>query len=85
MIRNATYNVTTTNGKHYIWRFEECIPDKDDYGNKMYILYFTPSNDRFLIDCRYMKQYNFTKICVEFLLNYYGKNLDELYEVESND
>lgn len=76
----ATYTVTTKNGKAYKWTFEECEVNNEDYGNKKYIAYTMPSGDSFLLDCRYVSNYNFTKICVDFLLEWYGENLDELSE-----
>ena len=82
---NATYVVTTTSGKSYKWYFEEGIVDPNDYGNKKYISYTMPSGDTFMIDCRYNTNYNFTKICVEFLINWYGDNLDELYEEDEDE
>ena len=78
-MKKATYIVTATSGKQYKWTFEECVINPEDYGNKRYIAYTMPSGDTFLIDCRYT-EYNFEKICVEFLINYYGENLDELSE-----
>lgn len=83
-MKKANYNITCTNGKSYKWTFEECVVNPEDYGNKRYIAYHTPSGDISLIDCRYT-EYNFTKICVEFLLNFYGENLDELYEEDETD
>lgn len=75
-----TYAITTKNGKIYKWTFEECETDPNDYGNKRYISYITPSGDAFLLDCRYLKNYNFNKICVDFLHEWYGENLAELCE-----
>mgnify|MGYP003292523804 CR=1 FL=1 len=78
-MKKATFTVTTTNGKTLTWKFQECESNLNDYGNKKYIVYTTPSGEVFSIDCRYNINYDFIKICVEFLLNYYGKNLDELW------
>lgn len=79
-MKKATYIITTTNGNTYKWIFKECKIDPQDYENKHYIAYTMPSGDSFLLDCRYEKEYNFTKICVKFLIEWYGSNLDELYE-----
>ena len=76
---NARYTVTTKNGKTYKWSFTES-KNKGDYGNGIYIGIITPSGDFSSMDCRYIKDYNFTKTCVEYLLRYYGENLDELSE-----
>ena len=75
-----TYTVTAKSGKYYKWTFEECEIDSNDYGNKRYIYYIMPSGDSFMIDCRYSEQYDFRKICVDFLLNWYGDNLYQLSE-----
>ena len=79
-MEKATYNITCTNGKSYKWTFEECVINSKDYGNKHYIAYTTPSGDVFLIDCRYTPKYDFRKTCVDFLIKWYGDNIDELYE-----
>ena len=81
-MKKATFEIVTISEKTYRWKFEECEIDPNDYGNKHYIKYITPSKDEFLLDCRYATNYNFIKLCVEFLINYYGENLDELYEVD---
>ena len=79
-MKKATYTVTAKSGKSYKWTFEECEINPNDYGNKRYISYIMPSGDAFMIDCRYSEKYDFRKICVDFLLNWYGDNLDELSE-----
>lgn len=84
-MKKATYIVTAKSGKQYKWTFEECEINPEDYGNKRYIDCRTPSGGGLLIDCRYTKNYSFTKICVEYLLLYYGENLDELWEAEEED
>lgn len=73
------FTVTTVNGKTYTWKFTE-TKSEGDYGNGIYIMIVAPSGDIFSLDCRYAKAYNFTKACVEYLYEYYGDNLDELYE-----
>ena len=75
----ANYTVTTKNGKVYKWSFTEC-KSEGDYGNGIYIVVTCPSGDRSSVDCRYMIGYKFHKACVDYLLTYYGENLDELYE-----
>ena len=75
----ASYTVTTKNGKVYGWSFTEG-KSEGDYGNGMYIAVKSPSGDVSLLDCRYVKGYQFHKACVDYLLNYYGENLDELSE-----
>ena len=75
----ATYTVTTKNGKVYKWSFKE-YKDESDYGNGVYIDVKFPSGDKSLLDCRYMIGYKFHKACVDYLLDYYGENLDELSE-----
>ena len=75
----ASYTVTTKNGKVYKWSFTECKND-GDYGNGIYIRIQAPSGDVFGWDCRYMTKYSFHKACVDYLLTYYGENLDELSE-----
>ena len=75
----VTYTVTTKNGKAYKWSFAES-KNKDDYGNGIYIGIETPSGDIFSLDCRYITGYKFHKTCVDYLLSYYGNNLDELCE-----
>lgn len=79
----ANYTVKTMNGKVYRWSFTEG-KNEGDYGNGIYIGITSPSGDFFSMDCRYMKGYKFHKACVEYLLNYYGENLDELYEDEQD-
>lgn len=76
---NANYTVIAVDGKAYKWSFFES-KNEGDYGNGIYIGVKAPSGDTFSLDCRYVTNYNFTKTCVECLLNYYGENLDELYE-----
>ena len=75
----SSYTITTINGKAYRWSFTES-KSEGDYGNGIYIIITSPSGDRFLMDCRYMGGYNFRKACVNYLLNYYGENIDELSE-----
>lgn len=77
-VMEATYTVTT-NGKVYKWSFTES-KSEDDYGNGIYIAVKSPSGDVFSYDCRYMIGYEFHKACVDYLLAYYGENLDELSE-----
>lgn len=81
-MKTAKYEVLATNGKTYIWSFYECEPDPNDYGNGIYISIEKPSGDYSLIDCRYIRNYDFNRTCVDYLLNYYGENLDELTTVE---
>ena len=75
----ATFRVLAKSGQSYRWRFTEC-QDIDDYGNGIYIRIKHPSGDCTYLDCRYDKNYNFRKTCVDFLTEYYGTNLDELSE-----
>ena len=75
----ANYTVTTKNGKVYRWSFTKCKND-GDYGNGIYIAVKSPSGDISSLDCRYAINYKFHKACVDYLLNYYGDNLDELSE-----
>lgn len=75
----ASYTVTTKNGKAYKWSFTESKRD-GDYGNGIYIAVETPSGDIFSLDRRYAIGYDFRKACVDYLLVYYGENLDELSE-----
>lgn len=84
-MKKATYIVTATSGKQYKWTFEECEINPEDYGTKMYIAYTTPSGDSFLIDCRYAQKYDFNRICVDFLLKWYGENFAELWEADEED
>ena len=84
-MKKATYIVTAKSGKQYKWTFEECEVNSEDYGNKKYIAYTKPSGDTFLIDCRYAPKYDFNRICVDFLLVYYGDNFAELYEADEED
>lgn len=75
----ANYTVTTKNGKCCHWRFSEC-KSRGGFGNGIYIAVLSPSGDLSSIDCRYMTDYSFNKACVDYLLAYYGDNLDELSE-----
>ena len=75
--KEATYTILATNGKNYQWSFYES-KDNNDYGNGVYIAIQSPSNDYPYLDCRYYRNYDFDKVCVEWLINYYGENLDEL-------
>ena len=75
----ASYTVTTKNGNTYNWSFTE-HKDDTDYGNGVYISIIAPSGDAFMLDCRYNTDYKFHKACVDYLLTYYGDNLDELSE-----
>lgn len=75
----ATYTVTTKDGQGYKWSFAES-KNNGDYGNGVYIAVQSPSGDISSLDCRYMVGYKFHKVCVDFLLAYYGENLDELSE-----
>ena len=84
-MKTATYIATVKNGKTYKWTFEECIINTEDYGNKRYIAYTMPSGDKFLLDCRYAQKYDFNKICVDFLLEWYGENFAELCEEDEED
>ncbi len=84
-MKTATYIVTAKSGKTYKWTFEECIINTEDYGNKRYIAYTMPSGDKFLLDCRYAQKYDFNKICVDFLLEWYGENFAELCEEDEGN
>ena len=75
----ATYTVLAKSGKEYKWYFEEG-KNEGDYGNGIYIGVKHPSGDWGSLDCRYMTGYNFKKVCVDYLIAYYGENLDELSE-----
>lgn len=75
----AIYTVTTKNGKLYKWSFIEG-KNEGDYGNGIYIGVKTPSGDVFTLDRRYDRDYDFHRACVDYLLIYYGDNLDELSE-----
>ena len=79
--KEAIYKVLAKNGKTYTWRFTE-VKSEADYGNGIYIGVEPPSKDHYSIDCRYSSNYKFHKACVDYLLNYYGENLDELWEEE---
>ena len=79
-MKKAALRVLTKTGKSYRWEFTECEPDTNDYGNGIYISIKHPSGDHTLLDCRYTRGYNFDKMCVDFLIEYYGENLDELSE-----
>lgn len=83
-MKKATYNVTTKNGKTYKWSFTES-KNEGDYGNGIYIAVKMPSGDTFLIDCRYAPKYDFNRICVDFLLEWYGENFAQLYEADEED
>lgn len=78
-VMEATYTVLTKNGKVYKWSFTESKCE-GDYGNGIYIAVKSPSGDVFSYDCRYMRGYEFHTACVDYLLTYYGENLDELSE-----
>ena len=78
-MREATYIVTAKSGKTYKWKFTE-HRGVGDYGNGVYIAVKTPSGDIFSLDRRYAYNYDFRKACVDYLLVYYGDNLDELSE-----
>ena len=78
-VMEAAYTVTTKNGKVYKWSFTES-KSEGDYGNGIYIAVKSPSGDVFSYDCRYMRGYEFHKACVDYLLAYYGENLDALSE-----
>ena len=73
------FTVTTKNGNVYNWSFAESKRE-GDYGNGIYIAVKTPSGDVFSLDRRYDIGYSFHKACVDYLLTYYGENLDELSE-----
>lgn len=75
----ANYTATTKNGEEYKWSFTESKRE-GDYGNGIYIAVKTPSGDVFALDRRYDIGYSFHKACVNYLLTYYGDNLDELSE-----
>ena len=76
---NANYTVTTKNGRTYKWSFIES-KSGGDYGNGIYIAVISPSGEMFSLDCRYKAGYQFRMACVDYLLAYYGDNLDELSE-----
>lgn len=84
-MKKATYIVTAKSGKQYKWTFKESEINPKDYGNKKYIAYTMPSRDTFLIDCRYAPKYDFNRICVDFLLEWYGENFAELYLADEED
>lgn len=73
------FTVITKDGEAYEWSFIEC-KQEGDYGNGIYIAVKTPSGDVFSLDRRYAIGYSFHKACVDYLLTYYGENLDELSE-----
>lgn len=83
-MKRATYNVTTKNGKTYKWSFTES-KNKGDYGNGIYIAVKTPSGATFSLDKRYAYNYDFRKACVDYLIVYYGDNLDELSEEDEEE
>ena len=83
-MKTATYIVTAKSGKTYRWRFTEHRRN-GDYGNGVYIAVKTPSGDIFSLDRRYAYNYDFRKACVDYLLVYYGDNLDELSEEDEGD
>ena len=76
--KTSTYVITAKNGNQYQWTFTECEPDRDDYGNGIYIHVKMPSGDTTLIDCRYISLYEFNITCVDYLNSYYGSNLIKL-------
>ena len=78
------YVVQTVNGKIYKWSFAE-YKDENDYGNGVYIAVKTPSGGIFTLDRRYADNYDFRKACVDYLIIYYGDNLDELSEEDEGD
>ena len=73
------FTVITKDGEAYKWSFIESKRE-GDYGIGIYIAVKTPSGDVFSLDRRYAIGYNFHKACVDYLLTYYGDNLDELFE-----
>lgn len=81
MERTKKFQVTATSGKRYIWTFTE-FKEPTDYGNGVYLGVETPSKDYYSLDCRYLPNYSFHKVCTDYLLKYYGENLDELEEIE---
>lgn len=77
-MKEATYTVLATNGKEYKWTFTENLPTEQDYGNGIYIAIEHPNGEYTYMDCRYARKYDFDLMCVDFLVEYYGANLDEL-------
>lgn len=78
-MKKATYTVIAKSGRKYKWTFIES-KSETDYGNGIYIAVKTPSLDHQWLDCRYDTNYDFRRTCVDYLLKYYGENLDELSE-----
>lgn len=78
-MKEAKYTVLTKNAYLYKWSFTE-QKRENDYGNGIYIAIKSPSGELSGLDCRYATNYDFNKMCVDYLLKYYGKNLDELTE-----
>ena len=64
------------------WSFVEYTPAPDHYGNGYYIC-ACREKDHYtqLIDCRYIKGYEFEKTVQDFLMNYYGAERVERIEV----
>ena len=73
------YIVETQNLKTYVWYFHEGEPNQNDYGNGIYIGVTSPSGDVSYIDCRYIQNYVFEDVCRQYLENYYGKNLKDIW------
>lgn len=81
-MKEAKYTVLTKNAHLYKWSFVEQKRD-NDYGNGIFIAIKSPSGELSGLDCRYDTNYDFIKTCVNYLLKYYGENLDELSEDEN--
>lgn len=63
MNKIQNYNVTTENGKERIITFMETY-HPTYYGNgKAITVNNHGNNERYFIDCRYIKSYNFETIC----------------------
>ena len=85
MNNKINFTILTKQGKTLLWSFEEIETKRDDYGNMYYIEYTMPSGDVFLIDCRYIKNYDFRKTCIDFLINFYGNRMEKISEIEKEE
>lgn len=75
MNKEQKYKVTTENGKERFLYFTESVQDGEHYGNGIYVSVKREDGEYFHIDCRYIKGYQFSTICENWIKDYYGKNL----------
>ena len=81
MNKTKKFTVTAKSGNTYTWTFTE-HKNEGDYGNGIYIGIETPSKDHHSLDCRYMIDYTFHKVCVDYLVRWYGDNFTDITEIE---